>query len=631
MSRSRPRPPCRVEAMEPRRLLSYSTASDLEELGQFEHAPDDLVTLGERVLMRAGDAATGAELWTSDRTPNGTRLLRDIAPGAVSSSPEGLFVWNGAAYFSADDGVHGRELWRSDGTPAGTWMLADTVAGPVGGSPNRFAKSDGRLFFAVGNQVWTSNGTPQGTAALTGLDPTLRDPMDFFDFDGRTYFFSRDGLHAGDADTGLWERIVLTAAFGKDPHEPAVIGDRFAFHGPATDRIYVSDGTAAGTVAVVTAHAAPAVRAADDPVLQAASSNRNAPSRSFLRYGGGVLFVGTNPESGAEPWFTDGTPTGTRMLADLRPGPVGSMALNVAATSDQLIILPDGRAMFAADDGVHGRELWVTDGTTDGTKLLTDARPGPQGYDPYGFQVAGDVVFLGVMGGGLARTDGTPARTLTISASTTLTSHERTTALPGGRAVFGRGDGLYTLTGEDTLPPRVEVTSGRFVGVPYVQFGFSEDVIADPPAEAIRWTNLHTGAQVSGLKLTPLGFGTLRVEAPGMLPDGDYRVEIDPTRVTDAFGNAMVGGATYDSFVFAGDVDRDRAVTANDVRLFGLTFNRPSLSADFDGSGLVNIDDFALLCANFGKTLLPPATGVAAAGGGGGGLARDLVEAVMGP
>ena len=60
------------------------------------------------------------ELWTTDGTSAGTKMVKDIDPGADGSAPEELHAFNGDIYFSADDGSHGRELWKSDGTAGGT-------------------------------------------------------------------------------------------------------------------------------------------------------------------------------------------------------------------------------------------------------------------------------------------------------------------------------------------------------------------------------------------------------------------------------------------------------------------------------------------------------------------------------
>ena len=51
------------------------------------------------------------ELWTSDGTTGGTRLVQDINPGPGSSTPENFIVAGGCLYFSATDGEHGFELW----------------------------------------------------------------------------------------------------------------------------------------------------------------------------------------------------------------------------------------------------------------------------------------------------------------------------------------------------------------------------------------------------------------------------------------------------------------------------------------------------------------------------------------
>jgi ELWxxDGT repeat protein len=79
-------------------------------------APDrrlgwELAAVGPRVYFGATDGERGVELWTSDGTEEGTRLVQDINPGPGSSSPDGFVVAGDCLYFGANDGEHGFELW----------------------------------------------------------------------------------------------------------------------------------------------------------------------------------------------------------------------------------------------------------------------------------------------------------------------------------------------------------------------------------------------------------------------------------------------------------------------------------------------------------------------------------------
>ena len=54
---------------------------------------------------------------------------------------------------------------------------------------------------------------------------------------------------------------------------------------------------------------------------------------------------------GYEPWISDGTPSGTRLVADIWPGYSGSVPSYVHFSG--------GKVFFQADDGTHGKEPWV--------------------------------------------------------------------------------------------------------------------------------------------------------------------------------------------------------------------------------------------------------------------------------
>ena len=93
---------------------------------------------------------------TPPGVPPTAQLVKDINPGAGSSSPESFVA--GSLFFVANDGTTGRELWKSDGTLAGTVLVKDL--NPAGDSfPNVLTNVNGTLFFRAddgthGVELW---------------------------------------------------------------------------------------------------------------------------------------------------------------------------------------------------------------------------------------------------------------------------------------------------------------------------------------------------------------------------------------------------------------------------------------------------------------------------------------------
>src|SRR5262249_34349329 len=61
--------------------------------------------------------------------------------------------------------------------------------------------------------------------------------------------------------------------------------------------------------------------------------------------------------------------------------------------------LANGVLYFVADDGVHGRELWQTDGTAAGTMLVQDIAPGPLSSDPIALTLGSGTLFFSASDG----------------------------------------------------------------------------------------------------------------------------------------------------------------------------------------------------------------------------------------
>jgi len=131
------------------------------------------------------------------------------------------------------------------------------------------------------------------------------------------------------------------------------------------------------------------------------------PSPQWLtEAGGSLLFVAKDPTHGRELWASDGTPSGTVLVKDIRPGAHGSGPSELAAVG--------GTLFFSANDGISGRELWMSDGTAEGTVLVDDIVPGTKGfgqYGPYAFADVGGTLFFtaddGIHGYELWTSDGT--------------------------------------------------------------------------------------------------------------------------------------------------------------------------------------------------------------------------------
>ncbi len=340
-----------------------------------------------RVLaaLTLGTLACGAE---APELPPGPYLVADINPGAASSLPAGLIEHKGALYVAAVSAETGREWWRSDGTREGTRIVKDIQPGRAGAVFDTTARAHGRLLLftadtpGAGIELWSSDGSEQNTTLVADLLPgsfIVRGEQQFLgsrptflgrlasgvlftalDAPQQRWLWRSDGTRAGSvklARVGAGRGVELEGAL----YFEGVDADT----GSGSHELWRSDGTASGTWLV--------------------RGFGRSVGVGFTQLGTGLgrLFFGTDDGVfGEEPWTSDGTLTGTRLLADIAPGPLpgssGPFALR-DGSRPALFVELRGRVLFAAQERQHGRELWSTDGTREGTRLVRDIREGPAG------------------------------------------------------------------------------------------------------------------------------------------------------------------------------------------------------------------------------------------------------------
>src|SRR5262249_46311039 len=119
---------------------------------------------------------------------------------------------------------------------------------------------------------------------------------------------------------------------------------------------------------------------------------------------------------GTELWRSDGTAEGTALVADI--------TANSANADPASLVRVGTNLFFTATDATHGRELWKSDGTEAGTTLVADINPGVLPSNPTNLTALGDLLFFVSLGNTNAgatnvgielwKSDGTEAGTVLV-------------------------------------------------------------------------------------------------------------------------------------------------------------------------------------------------------------------------
>jgi ELWxxDGT repeat protein len=385
--------------------------------------PQRLTDVMGRTFFVADDGKIGRELYVTDGTAAGTRLVKDINPGSGNSDPKQLTMFGDTLFFTANDGTRGAELWKSDGTTNGTVLVKEIQPGSQGSFVGELTEFRGRLYFRaadpqLGIELHVTDGTANGTVVVKEIQPGPGGASpELLTVIGDTMFFR---AWSGQSGQELWKtdgsakgtvlvKDIRSGTQSSSPFALAKVGNTL-FFGAFDDKnggeLWKSDGTANGTVLV------------KDIVP---GSGTSSPA-DLTDFGGRLIFRAWTAATGPELWASNGTAKGTVLLQDIYSGTHGGNPREFTEFRGQMYFAAqtnNGFALMKTDGtsqgtlpvkvvpGVYaqgikdfdGHELWVSDGTTNGTARLTDLAPGPLSTDPtYATVSNGKLLFSGTDG-----------------------------------------------------------------------------------------------------------------------------------------------------------------------------------------------------------------------------------------
>lgn len=364
--------------------------------GRGSSGPSYLTVVGDTLLFQARTPNHGVELCAYDED-DGFRIVKDIHPGVPDSNPFRFAVAGNRLYFTAEEPVSGGELWISDGTEAGTRLVRDIVPGSGSSWPYFKAAIGERLMFSAddgihGEEIWTTDGTAEGTRLLKDIRPIMgpnpsSDPQRLTWVGRQLFFVVNDGRYGAElwVSDGSHEgtrlvKDIFPGPAGSHPAEFMALGERLYFqadNGSDGVELWTSDGTEVGTFMAV------------DLNLGPGSSH---PHELTYRGPNDFFMAATQPEVGEELFHvTFGSTHTFGLIADIRPGPEGSAPSQLTSTPSPAN--PNRRLLyFTADDGEHGRELWIYDGFN--VSMVSDIVSNSGGVRAERVTAGGDGVFF---------------------------------------------------------------------------------------------------------------------------------------------------------------------------------------------------------------------------------------------
>lgn len=387
-------------------LATDGTSDGTVTLKDFSETPDTILTTinyNKKWLMNVQTTDYGYTLVTTDGTESGTYLVNTHYKNLY---PRNFTEFKGRVFFTGTSPIYGRELWVTEGTEETTRLVKDLEPGyiaegqPYNGSPNNFSVINDKLIFTAysrnyGTELWVSDGTDAGTYMYKDLNPGFygSEYNNFYAFNDKVFFTANFDLYTTDGTangTSLFSVIngpSDVTGYIQLENSLVIRGRLNGYHSSA---LWLSDGTTQGTTYINTLtdnNRINEMQVLGDTLYYTAggdlfSYNVENGAKKFTSefthsnltiVNNTLYFQGTSKEGSALFTLKDNHITTVYTPDNLNPELQVSFS-DLTALNDSLL--------FIANDSIHGREIWVSDGTQDGTKILVDLMPGEQSSYP---------------------------------------------------------------------------------------------------------------------------------------------------------------------------------------------------------------------------------------------------------
>lgn len=343
-----------------------STQPVLNESRRAGANPQDLTWFKGKLYFSAELVDGQRELFVSDGTDKGTRTLRNLSATA-SSDPQDLTVAGDQLFFTAVRPSGERELFVTEGTREST-RLVHPIAAELSADPTELTAVGNNLFFVASmfdgqREIYFTDGTSAGTRRVRNLNGNISsNPRDLTVVGDKVFFsaslndFGLNALHVSDGTFAGTRAVVSRGSFRQ-----------------ATGFSNVESLAAAGDKLVFTAvfERRPGVFVTDaDAIKPVQISDDYVRATQLTAVGDNVFFVarlnrGDGNEASVgnqELWVTDGTLNGTRIVRDIS-GAVSSDPQDLVAVGKRLA--------FTAETPQGYRTLFRSNGTAEGTRMVS--------------------------------------------------------------------------------------------------------------------------------------------------------------------------------------------------------------------------------------------------------------------